>query len=125
MIIIKSIHMLTAFISILGFIIRGILAMTNSPVLDQKWIKIIPHINDTVLLGSAIMLASMTNQNPIEHSWLTAKVIALLAYITLGMIALRFGKTNRQRIIAWLLAIATFGYIVTVAINHNPMGFLI
>ena len=98
--------------------------MSDSAILKQKWIKIVPHINDTILLTSAIALAIITSQNPIDHMWLTAKVIALLVYILLGMIAFRFGKTNNQRVIAWLLAIITFSYIVVVALNHHPMGFL-
>ncbi|MBV1884570.1 MAG: SirB2 family protein [Pseudomonadales bacterium] len=121
---VKSIHMLAAFVSILGFVIRGLLMISESSMLQQRWIKVVPHINDTVLLTSAITLAIMSSQNPMDHRWLTAKVAALIVYILLGLIALRFGKTKRHRIVAWSLAIATFGYIVSVALTHNPLGFL-
>jgi len=116
--------MLAAVTSILGFIFRGILMIMDSPILEKKLVKIAPHIVDTILLGSAITLAVMISQYPMVDSWLTAKLIALVAYIGLGVFALKIGKTKSQRVIAWLLAIATFGFIISVAISKNPMGFL-
>ncbi|HMY91216.1 MAG TPA: SirB2 family protein, partial [Nitrosomonas sp.] len=88
-----------------------------------RWVKILPHVNDTVLLLSAIMLAITIQQNPLENSWLTAKVIGLLTYILLGMVALRFGKTRRTKITAWIMALMVFGYIVLVALTKNPTIF--
>jgi uncharacterized membrane protein SirB2 len=49
------------------------------------------------------------------QSWLTAKVLALLLYILLGTVAIRHGRTRRVRIVAWILALVVFGYMVAVA----------
>jgi uncharacterized membrane protein SirB2 len=57
--------------------------------------------------------------------WLTAKIVGLLAYIALGMVALRFGRTRGTRAAAWIAALATFGYIVSVAVTKDPRGFLL
>jgi uncharacterized membrane protein SirB2 len=102
------------------FCLRGIWMIAAPQRLDRWWVKVVPHVIDTVLLASAIAMAVMSKQYPLEQSWLTAKVLALLAYIVLGMVALRRGRTRRQRVVAWLLAVVVFGYIVAVAHTRTP-----
>lgn len=96
----------------------------DHPLLTHQVAKIAPHIIDSALLGSAIYLAIKANENPFTDHWLTAKLIALLVYIGLGTIALGRGKTKRIRLIALVLAVFTFAYIVSVASTHNPLGIL-
>ena len=116
----KMIHIGSVVVSYTFFFVRGIWMMRDSPALQQRWVKVVPHIIDTILLTSAIALAITIQQFPLEHVWLTAKVIGLLCYIGLGMIALRFGKTRSVKISAWLAAQCVFAYIVLVAINKDP-----
>ena len=77
------------------------------------------------MLGSAIAMLAAWGIWPWEQPWLTAKITALLLYIGLGMVALRFGRSRRVRICAWLAALATAGYIVAVAFSRDPMGYLV
>lgn len=90
-------------------------------MLSVRWIKITPHINDTVLLVSAILLASQWGWAALQLPWLWAKVVALVVYIILGTLALRAGRNQTVRISAWLAAILIFAYIVSVAITKNPL----
>lgn len=76
---------------------------------------------DTLLLGSAIALAVMLRQYPFVAGWLTAKVLALLLYIGLGLVAFRFARTRRMQWMVWLAAQAVFIYIVSVALTRNPL----
>ena len=117
---VKMIHVTSVIISYLLFSLRSIWMMRGSATLNRRWVKIVPHVVDTVLLLSAITLAIWIQQDPIHDSWLSAKVVGLLAYIGLGMVALRFGKTLKTRIIAWIAAQAAFFYIVMVALTKNP-----
>ena len=119
----KHIHMLCAAISIIGFIIRGALRIGNSAILQRKWIRILPHIVDTLLLLSAIGLMFTIQQYPFVDGWLTAKSIGLLVYIFLGIVTMRIAKTQPVRIIAYLLAIAVFFYIGAVAVTKTPLPF--
>lgn len=119
--IIKIIHAVTVLLSISGFIVRGIWMLSDSDWLHKKWVKILPHINDTVLLITAITLAVQIQQYPFVSGWLTAKVIGLLLYIYLGMVALKRGKTKQTKILAFLSAIIVFVYIVAVAVTKNPL----
>lgn len=121
---IKTIHIATALISISGFILRGILLLRESPIMQQRWIKIVPHINDTILLVTGISMAVMIQQYPFVHGWLTAKVVALLIYIGLGFMTIRFGHRRRDRIMTMLAAIIVFAYMLGVAVTRQPFFFL-
>ena len=123
-IVLKYIHVITVIISIVGFLVRGVWMMQSSAMLQQRWVKISPHINDTLLLISAIALIIITAQYPGPVAWVNAKLIALVVYIVLGFIALRPGRPMSVRITAWCLAILTFGYIVLVALSKNVVPIM-
>ena len=114
-------HVSCVIISYALFVVRGIWMMRSSTLLQSRWVRVMPHVVDTVLLASAVALAFVAHQYPIANDWLTAKVIGLLLYIALGTIALRRGKTRRARIGAWVGAQAVYLYIVAVAITRNPL----
>jgi uncharacterized membrane protein SirB2 len=115
--------MTCAILSIAGFTLRGILKLQGSTLLEKKIFRIAPHIIDTVLLASAIALTVIIGQYPLVNTWLTAKVIGLLLYIFLGLVTLRFAKTQPVRLLTFVLAIAVFAYIAMVARTHNPFPF--
>ena len=120
----KNIHIFSALISFTLFFIRGLWVMRGSAMMHQKWVKIVPHINDTILLGTAIALTISIGQYPFVDGWLTAKLLALVAYICLGIEALRLAKTDMGRAAAWLAALVVFLFIVSVAMTKAPFGFL-
>jgi uncharacterized membrane protein SirB2 len=119
---IKLLHVGTAALSISFFVLRG--AWLRSPErLAERWVRIVPHVIDTVLLASALWLAWNLGAEG-TRGWLWAKVIALAAYIVLGSIALKRGRTHGIRIAAFAAAVTTFVYIVSVALTKSPLGFL-
>lgn len=117
----KMIHVSSVILSYSLFFLRGIWLMRDSGSLRQRWVKVLPHVIDTVLLTSAVLLAITIQQNPLQNAWLTAKVGGLLLYIGLGMVAMRFGKTRQVKIAAWIAAQCVFVYIVLVAITKSPV----
>ena len=120
---IKLIHMSTAFISISLFIIRGIWVFKNSEIMSKKWVKILPHVNDTILLITATLLAISLQQYPFVDGWLTAKFFALIFYIIFGMFALKRAKEIQIKIIFFILALLIFSYIVGVALTRSAGWF--
>jgi len=121
----KHLHLTTVILSFVLFALRGVWMLADSRWLQQRWVRIVPHVIDTVLLASAIGLALVLHQYPFVHGWLTAKVLALIAYIILGSIALKRGPTKGIRTVAWIAAMLVFGYIASVAVTHAPLGFLL
>ncbi len=118
----KHLHMTFALLSFLGFFLRGIWMMTGSPLLQSKPVKVLPHINDTLLLVTAVALAFLIGYSPFQHGWLLTKIVALFVYIGLGVLAFRH-PTRAVRIGAWAAALIVFLYIVSVAFSKDPLGF--
>lgn len=117
----KYVHVACVILSYALFFVRGVWMIRESQLLARRWVKIVPHVIDTVLLVSAIALAVMIRQYPFVDPWLTAKVLGLVVYIGLGMIALRRGRTRRARVTAWIAAQAVFLYIVAVALTRSAL----
>lgn len=117
---IKMAHITFALVSISFFMVRATWSVFESPLLQKTWVKILPHIVDTLLLASALYLVVASSQYPFQQHWLTAKLLALIAYILLGTMAIKRGKTPLQRGVFALLAIAVFGYMLAVAFYRSP-----
>lgn len=121
---IKNMHVGMAYLSITLFIFRSVLSVSGSSLLQHKALKIAPHIIDTLLLIFAILLTIILQQYPFVNGWLTAKLIALFAYIIVGTIAIKRGKTAVIRFWASIFAIAIFAYIYGAAKAHNALSWL-
>lgn len=120
---VKIVHISCVASSYMLFFLRGIWSLNGSAIIGQRWIRIVPHVVETLLIVSAISLAFSLHQYPLVDAWLTAKVFALLLYIGLGFVALKYGRSKTVRLSAWIMAQLVFAYIVLVAINHNPWPF--
>ena len=119
----KHIHVGCVVLSGTGFLLRGVWMLRGSPLLKHRLTKALPHVVDSLLLASALALAVLLHQYPFRDAWLTAKVLGLLAYIGLGAVALKRGRSLGQRRAAWLAALGVFAYIVSVALTKTPAGF--
>lgn len=115
----KAVHVGCVVLSGTGFALRGALALAASPALQRCWVRVLPHVVDTLLLASAIGMAWIARLSPLAHPWLAAKIALLLLYVLLGTIALRRARTWRRRALAYGGALATFGLIVAVALSRS------
>ena len=121
--ILKIIHQTAVVLSFSGFFARGLGVLTGSKWVRSRVAKKLPHVIDSVLLLSAIGLAWLLQVNPVATPWLLAKIVGLLVYIGLGVVSLRAGVKTPLRVAAWLGALLTFAYIVSVAISKHPAGY--
>jgi uncharacterized membrane protein SirB2 len=120
----KYLHIGCVALSGAGFLLRGVWMLTDSPCLRQRAVRILPHLVDTLLLGSAIALAIASAQYPFAVDWLTAKLVGLLIYIGCGTMALKRARSKAQRLFFLVAALTAFAYIVSVARARSPLGFL-
>jgi uncharacterized membrane protein SirB2 len=118
------IHETAVGLSVTGFFIRGLGSLVGADAIGGRIVKTLPHAIDTVLLASALTLAWMLGITPLSAPWLMAKVCGLVVYIGLGVVALRPGVPMSVRMGAWVGALLTVGWIVSVAITKNPLGAL-
>jgi len=119
----KVIHQSAVGLSLLGFSVRGAAGLGGAHWVRGRAAKTLPHIVDTVLLLSAIAMAWQLGLNPFVTPWLLAKIIGLLVYIALGVLALRPAVSTGVRAAAWVAALVCFGYIASVAMTKQPAGF--
>lgn len=96
--------------------------LLGSGLLKCKWVRILPHVIDTLLLGAAIAMLVMIDTDPTQP-WLISKIVLLLVYIGLGVATLR-GPNILIRATCFVGALATFLTIVSVALLRHPAGIL-
>jgi uncharacterized membrane protein SirB2 len=82
-------------------------------------LKVLPHVNDTVLLACAIGMLSLLGLNPLTSPWLTAKILALLVYIVIGAICMRAPPGSRRQTVSFVAAISVFAYILLVGLGKQ------
>ena len=115
--------MTAAALSLGLFVLRGAWMLLESPLREARWTRVVPHVIDTLFLATGIWLALRIGQYPFVQPWLTAKVLGLVAYIILGSIALKRGRTRAIRAVAFVAALAVFAYIVGVARARHPLSW--
>jgi uncharacterized membrane protein SirB2 len=115
----KHVHALTVVITLTLFLLRAFWMLADSPRLQARWLRIVPHVNDTLLLLAAVAMLLVGGINPLQQHWVVAKILGLLAYIGLGTVALKRGGTKAIRVKALVAALGVFAYIVAVAVTKQ------
>ncbi|WP_339723202.1 SirB2 family protein [uncultured Paraglaciecola sp.] len=120
---IKHTHLTAIALSVVLFLLRFILNAMQSPMLQKKWLKILPHIVDTLLLVTAATLCVMLKQYPFVDAWVTEKLLALVMYIFMVTLALKLGRNGFMRGIGLVGAVSWIAYAGMVAVSKQPIFF--
>jgi len=120
---IRQLHIATVVFNICFFSLRFYWMLYHPPLVQRRWVRRLSQFNDTMLLTAGIAMAVMSRQYPFDAPWLTAKLLVLILYILLGTMALRLGRSRRERIVYGLLALLSAGYIVSVALSRTPASW--
>ena len=116
----KHFHLLMVVLSVSFLLVRYAMSLKPAAMLQTKFFKIAPHVIDTLLLVSAVLLMMALQQYPFVHAWLTEKFLAVLAYIGLGVMAFK-GRTAAIRWICFLGALGWLGLVLRVAMTKQPV----
>lgn len=117
----RSIHLALAYLTVVGFVVRAVWALTDSPMRELKLVKILPHVVDTLLLVLGVLMAFQLSLSPVS-GWLAAKLVALFAYIGFGVLTMR-GPTRQLQLLGLAGALASIGYIFAVAFSRDAWPF--
>lgn len=120
----KNVHIVTAIMTVSGFLLRGYWMLTESEYLQHRLSKVVPHVVDTVFLLAGLGMIWLLQLNPLTQPWLLAKFTGLIVYILLGTIAIKRGPTRQIRTAALVGAIAAFAYVAGVALAKSPLGWI-
>ena len=122
---IKWVHIAAVIASGGLFLLRGLLVQLRRESFAMAApVRYLSYTIDCVLLTAALMLLTMLPKALFANGWLWMKIGLLVVYIALGTFALKRGRTPRVRLVFYLLALATFGFMLTVARSHHPLGVL-
>ncbi len=119
---VKHLHVLLAYLTVAGFVTRVLLSLSGSALIRQRWIKVAPHLIDTLLLAAGVTLAVMYRMSPLVHTWLGMKILALLVYIGLGVLAFR-AQSLGARLAALTGALLAVAYIFWLAYTRQVVPF--
>ena len=120
----KHLHMTLVGLSVAGFTLRGLASAAGARWVRARPARTIPHVLDTLLLASGLWLLFTIGTGLAAAPWFSAKMIGLVAYVLLGVVALRPGTSRGLRVVAWIAALAVVGWMWSVARTKNPAGFL-
>lgn len=116
-----TVHLSCVALSIGLFALRAGLALAGRSWRSVAALRVLPHLNDTLLFVAGVMLCVITRQWPWEQPWLAAKLLTLVAYVVLGARALRPDLGTRVRAVRVALALAAAGAIVVQALTRQPL----
>ena len=122
---IRDLHVAAVIASGFLFCTRGALALARSPHVMHPVLRYGSMAIDTMLLAAGVALMFVIHQYPFVNGWLTTKLVLLIVYIVLGTLALKRARTQGVRATCYLLALATFAYIVSAAVAHDPRGIFV
>jgi uncharacterized membrane protein SirB2 len=120
----KIFHVAAVALSVTGFAVRALGALAGADWVRRRAARTLPHVLDSLLLLSGLALLWMLRLSPHQAPWLAAKLVGLVVYIALGVIALRPATAKGVRAVSAVLAVATVAWMVSVARSKNPMGAL-
>ncbi len=113
----KIVHIFFAALSFSGFIYRFTINNIDPRQLQRKMLKIFPHVVDTALLISGFTLVYQYHWLSREHHWLIVKMLALLIYIGLGVVAMR--SQTKLRWFALLGSLLCYAFMIGAAVSKT------
>lgn len=117
----KSFHVTLAYLTAVGFVLRGLWSLLDSPMRNERWVRIVPHLVDTALLTLGVTMAFRIGAS-LGDAWLAAKMTALVAYIGFGVLAMR-GPTRGLKVAGFCAALLALAYLFAVAYTRSPWPF--
>lgn len=118
-------HIVAVTLSISLFVLRYWWRYTVNTLAAKRWVRVVPHIVDTVLLLSGVGLIAITHYLPFtaHGAWLTEKLFGVIIYIVLGFVALgrRCPRSQQTGFIAFMLGLVVLYIIIKLATTKIPL----
>ncbi|MDF2625572.1 MAG: siroheme synthase [Kosakonia cowanii] len=120
-----TLHLTSVALTISLFTLRYWWRWSNNPRFQARWVRVLPHIVDSVLLLSGVGLIALTGYLPftVKGAWLTEKLFGVIIYIVLGFIALGRHRPRGQQVgfIAFMLGLVVLYIIIKLAATKVPI----
>ncbi|MCD8513386.1 MAG: SirB2 family protein [Nitrincola sp.] len=104
-VLLKQTHIALAFFTIIFFAFRFLLNELSPHMIQHRFFKTAPHIIDTLLLATGVMLAWIYKVTPLDALWFLVKIVFIFLYIICGFIAMKSRSRNKR------ISSAVFGFL--------------
>ncbi|KLJ01092.1 SirB2 family protein [Luteimonas sp. FCS-9] len=119
---IKHAHMGLALTSGALFALRGAGLLAGMRWPKAAVVRYTSYTIDTALLTAAMMLLTILPGALYANGWLATKVVLIVVYVVLGILAFGQKRPRRTRAILYVAALLTFAQIYCIARAHHPLG---
>ncbi len=106
--IVKHAHLSIIALTFIFFIVNFVLTMKGSDKVNNKLLKIGPHILYTLFVLTFIYLVSVINLYPFVNGWASSKLSGFVFYVLSITFALKWAKSTLWRIVAFISAVFWF-----------------
>ena len=117
----KFAHLSFVGLNLALFALRGGMLLAGKPPAHPLWRRL-PPVVDSLLLACGIGLVMLLGLDPLRTPWLGVKLLCVAGYILLGILAFRLRLQPAARLVLFLAALALYGFIVSIALTHDPRG---
>jgi len=118
----KLAHQLVVGASGALFALRGAGVLAGAGWADTRRLRVASVVLDTLLFALGVTLWTVLALDLRQQPWLATKLALLVVYVVLGSFALRRARTRAVRAGCYAAALATFAFMVSVAVAHHPAG---
>ena len=119
---IKHAHIGLVMVSVALFALRGAAVQAGMRWPRARPVRLASYAIDTGLLAAGLWLVAILPGGFFANGWLTAKLVLLVAYVVLGVFAMRRARSRIGRALCYVAALATFSMIYGIARAHHPLG---
>lgn len=112
----KHVHMLMVALVGLLFLGRGALLLRESPALEGKALRILPHALSLLLLLSGLAMVAEYGRMP---GWVAAKLALLLVFIAVGVVTFKRARTRAAKLAGVAAGLLIYAAIVSIAVHHG------
>lgn len=119
----KTLHITLVLASGALFTLRGVAGLSGRGWGMAQGVRRLSYALDTLLLLAGVGLWLLLSLNPLQQTWLGVKLLLLLLYIALGSLALKRARSPRGRMLSFVATLCCYGFMLTVARAHHPLGW--
>lgn len=117
--IVKNIHLIIIVLTLIFFITNFVLTLKTSTMVDNKILKIGPHILYTSFIITAVYMVSVNpviNLYPLVNGWVPSKMAGFVIYVLSITFALKWAKSTLWRVAG--LVSALFWFAMTTRLGY-------
>jgi len=120
----KASHAGFAMLTIMVFTIRGLGVLAGMQWPMKTWLRVGSMVIDTLLLATAVALLVAMQFSMLSMPWLQLKLVLLVAYVALGVFALKRASTRSGKALAFAAALLCFAHMYGMARTKDILGWL-